>query len=330
MIGHEDTSPILLFQFGDPQIGLGTDHADRNGDTNRLLFAVNYINKTFSTHNKVMLMMGDQVLWHSHGKTPCPPSELDGIKRGQDAWEGTVLCIPGNHDVWDPPTRSLFLSTYTLSRSYTSHDLGPSTTLICLDTTSIDQKYKPADFPREDWDAEERHGEEQVEWLERELVRCEREGREVVVAGHYPLFLFDETEAASSYSLHPSKRAKLVNLLQTRSVHHYLAGHVHRTMHGVSTSGDLHCWIVAGTALAADEDTMGYGVRAFEIHPCSAAPSPPLLASLPHPLETFTSQHSTVYTSWIKLDLPHEMVPPSCRELVEKHFSKLPERPGKE
>ncbi|KAJ3301795.1 hypothetical protein HDU93_006798, partial [Gonapodya sp. JEL0774] len=164
-------------------IGLGLDH-DSDGDIKRLLFAVDYINERFPGSDKLMVLMGDQVMWHSHGRTPCPQKEIDGIKRAQLAWKGQVLAIPGNHDVWDPASRGFFLTSYSLPRSYRSEDVGPKTTFILLDTTSIDQKYKPSGF--EAWDEEEEHGRVELDWFQEELERCTREGREAIVVGHYP------------------------------------------------------------------------------------------------------------------------------------------------
>ncbi|KXS15376.1 hypothetical protein M427DRAFT_324183 [Gonapodya prolifera JEL478] len=86
-------------------------------------------------------------------------------------------------------------------------------------------------------------------WFEGELGSCKREERVVLVVRHYPPFLFNETEEPCEYSL--KDRERMLSLLKRHDIHHYLAGHVHETIHGRAKELDLHTWIVAGTAMSA-------------------------------------------------------------------------------
>ncbi|KXS14864.1 Metallo-dependent phosphatase [Gonapodya prolifera JEL478] len=306
------TAPVRFFQFGDPQIGMGLDGAE--GDTRRLAIAVEHANTRALGPETVLLLCGDLVHWASAGSQPCPPAELDGVVTGISQFKGTVLRLPGNHDIFSPASRALYLSTHNLAESYYAHTV-PGVTFVVLDATTLIKE------PKQYEEVERKHGEGQWAWIETVLGEARKRGDEVVVAGHYPVYIFDEDEEDCYWTFAAGPRRRFMSLMRAHSVRHYFCGHMHRTFAATTRKGDFTVWVVGGTSTVTDEKTNSYGYRVFDLIRGDAA-FPPLSDATTHPM----SQHTLLRTSYVRLDLPSDAVPPSCEEWSHL-WPKLPARP---
>lgn len=130
-----------------------------------------------------------------------------------------TLCVPGNHDIGDMPGTRQPVDRTRLSRwrrivgpDRWTHDFG-EWRLVGLNSLIMGSGTSEED--------------EQFAWLE-DILRS-REGRQVLVFKHKPLFVEDPEEGESGYwGLRPEPRRRLLTLFAESGVELVASGHLHR------------------------------------------------------------------------------------------------------
>lgn len=178
--------------FGDPQIG-----------TDRLTYLPDFRRGITANGIKFFCVLGDLT-------NDALAAERDELLAQFDSTGLPYYCTIGNHDLYHADGWEWFKTTFGPS-CYTVNVAG-KIKLIFLDT------------------AEGALGQEQFDWLERELADSSygdipRRGVPTIVATHYPIY--DGTKPIMWRISGSEERYKLLSLLAQYHVRYYIAGHIH-------------------------------------------------------------------------------------------------------
>ncbi len=248
---------------GDPQIGYG--HGEELGDAARFGRVVEDIRRR-SLGLTVIAgdMVQDRSLWQNWL-----------FARAVRRLPGTVLLVPGNHDIVDRAS----LADWRKRHGPDYRDLvWRNVAFILLDSETLRDTRISASETMAQWI-----------FLEQSLAAHAAAGREhIVLVMHRPPFVVSEDEAGEDANWPPASRAKLLFLARAHGVRWILAGHLHRTTE-ISTHDGIRIIVGAGSARSFDHSPVAYhSIRitqtGFGIHQvvvASAAPEPFTVPGLP-------------------------------------------------
>jgi Icc-related predicted phosphoesterase len=179
---------------------------------------------------------------------------------------GTVLLVPGNHDVADIDSLADWRERHGPDyRDVVWRDIA----FIVLDSETLrDTRISTAENAA------------QWSFLERSLVAHKAAGRKhIVLAMHRPPFESSEDEPESGANWPPAARLRLMSLARANGVRLILAGHLHRTAE-IATADGIRIVVGAGSARSFDRSPLAYHrIRierdAIRINQVVIAPSPP-------------------------------------------------------
>lgn len=148
------------------------------------------------------------------------PSEYARLAPALAASPIPVTVTMGNHDLREPLSAAFPSALNADGFAQTALDLGPLRLLI-LDTHDYDQQ---APLEHDGWLCAIR-----LAWLDAELARAARDGKDVVVFAHHPpcpvgFWAMDAIGLANADAL-------LSRLHRAPHVRHLICGHIHRTIH---------------------------------------------------------------------------------------------------
>jgi len=160
------------------------------------------------------------------------PAERDAVLAGLAAPGIPYYCTLGNHELYQADGWGWFKQNY--GPSCYSLVVADRIRLLFLDT------------------ADGLLGQEQFDWLERELAADA--GHVTIVATHYPIY--DGVQPIMWRLAGPAERYKLLSLLERYQVHSYVSGHIHGWRH--SRLGALNHFICALPPGGMDYGEPGY------------------------------------------------------------------------
>jgi len=160
------------------------------------------------------------------------PAERDAVLSGLAAPGVPYYCTLGNHELYQADGWEWYKTMFGPG-CYAIFVAG-KVKLIFLDT------------------ADGLLGQEQFDWLERELAADT--GYVTIVATHYPIY--DGTQPIMWRLAGPAERYKLLSLLERYKVHSYVSGHIHGWRH--SRLGGLNHFICALPPGGMDYGKPGY------------------------------------------------------------------------
>jgi hypothetical protein len=165
---------------------LGDNRGDSNGELSPAFKQI--VQAVRNTRPRFVLNTGDMIYGHTNGGGTREQWRL--YRAAVNAWGVPVHHVPGNHDLWDAESVSLYREV--CGPTYWSFTYG-SVLFIGLDTESNQSSPGP----------------EQFAWLERQLAHAG--ARKVFLMLHRPLFPADGG-LGSSLDVHPSERDALHRL----------------------------------------------------------------------------------------------------------------------
>ncbi|MEO8314743.1 MAG: metallophosphoesterase [Pseudomonadota bacterium] len=218
--------------LGDPQIGYGP--GAEYADAVRFGHVVDDVN---SRGLGLTVIAGDLVqdrsLWQNWA-----------FSRVVRRLHGSVLLVPGNHDIVDAPSLAEWRKRHGPDyRELLWHE----TAFIALDSETLrDTRISVAENAA------------QWSFLERSLASHKAAGRKhIVLAMHRPPFATSEDEPESDSNWPPAARTRLLSLARNYGVRLILAGHLHRTAE-MATQDGIRIVVGAGSASSFDRSPIGY------------------------------------------------------------------------
>lgn len=246
----EVEGPWTFVQLADSQLGLlnqQTEPEDWKDERDCLDLAIKLINSMVPAPQFVVVC-GDLV--NEFKDFDRASRQVEDFKRSMSRVDASIrlVCVCGNHDVGDVPTReSIQLFESRFGQSYGEFMCGKSTRCVVLNT----QLY--GDRTTEGMAAE------QDEWIVQAASKSSSEN--LVVFSHIPPFIFDEDEPKGYFNIAPEPRRRLVENVKSIPARHraWFCGHFHRNAGNWTEDGQVEVVVTSavGTAIGWNDQARG-------------------------------------------------------------------------
>jgi len=224
-------SRFVFAQLADPQVGF----QDYDSELLRLRYEVDLLN---GSDCQAAVVCGDMMHRVTSDSLAVFRSEMSRLRI-------PVHYVAGNHDVGNANVRVCYEEAFGPA-CYTA-DLAPSDLrLIVIDSN---RWMLPPDDASAKMD----------QWFQHELERAKQDGKNVIVASHFPVFIDAPDEPETYFNLPVIRRKWLLDLMSRSPVRAFLSGHTHTAfsylLNGILfSSGET-------TSVAFDQNV--YGFRKF-------------------------------------------------------------------
>ena len=162
-----------------------------------------------------------------------------------------LICVCGNHDVWDAPTaKSVKKYEEEFGSNYFSFYVNG-----CLFISLNSNYYYDSEFCEQLVD-------EQNRWLDAILKREAKRFKHVVIFLHVPLFVRSIDERTSILNIPIEKRKFLVDKFRKAGIKKVFCGHIHEN--SVAKFEDLECVSTSAIGLQIGQDESGFRVVKVE------------------------------------------------------------------
>lgn len=227
---------FTIVQLCDTQLGMGGyEH-----DVEMFKQAVVEIN---ALAPDLVIICGDLV---NDRKDPKSFTDFNSIRKG---FEMPCYPAPGNHDVDNEPSaESLANYRKIIGKDY--HTVEHKGYTFVITNTSLWKS--PLDGESLAHDT----------WFHETLSKAKEQGRQIVVAGHYPPFVEDPEEKDAYFNLPVETRQRILDRCVETGVAAFLAGHIH--MNRVHMYKGMH--MVASGATSRNLDDSPLGFRLWELN----------------------------------------------------------------
>ena len=197
-----------------------------------------------------VVMGGDMV------DDPASEAQLETVLRITAGLDNAIkmFWVPGNHDIAadtvHPTPHSIEKYREAFGPDYYSFERG-DTRYVVMNTVVID---RPEHVPSE--------LEEQLSWLEFEVVRSREQGLQVILFGHHPLFLQSADEEDCYWNIPMERRRVLLDLIRRVGIKHAFAGHWHRN--SLARAGDFEMVTSGPVGYPLGDDPSGFRIVTVE------------------------------------------------------------------
>ncbi|XP_057307884.1 serine/threonine-protein phosphatase CPPED1-like [Hydractinia symbiolongicarpus] len=242
---------FVFIQAADTQFGLidnwaGNPIETRNWDEEIKLTkqAINLVNK-MSPRPKFFVVSGDLI--DAMPRTMHRAAQEEDFKKifqGLDS-EIPLICVCGNHDVGNSPTKES-LESYRrhFGDDYFSFWVGGVLFIVLNSQLYADHINVPDEYEKQD------------KWIDTQLnIVRSKECKHCIVFQHIPWFLQTADEEDEYFNIKKEPRFRMLNKFREAGVKHIFCGHYHRNAGGLY--GDLEVIVTSAIGCQLGEDKSG-------------------------------------------------------------------------